>query len=289
MTRRIVLALGATMVVTLLVAGAVTVGLAHWQARASTEDRLREQAESVASTAVVADDGGDPPAGRRPAGAAPAAPGACASTASSSCSSDLAVGCRASCPRASPRPTSTSPPCRPGRRRAAPTATSSGPPRRRRWPTRRPSPSSRPRPAPTSRRPRRGSSSPPRSPSWSGRRSPWRWAADSPARSVEASAAAHRIADGDLATRLPATGRRHRRRAGRAVPLGQRDGRQPGAGAPARPAVPAVDQPRPAHPADVDPRVRRGDRRRRGARSGRPPPPSSRPRPSGSTASSPTS
>ncbi len=58
MTRRIILALGATMVVTLLVAGAVTVGLAHWQARASTEDRLREQAESVASTAVVADDGG---------------------------------------------------------------------------------------------------------------------------------------------------------------------------------------------------------------------------------------
>jgi two-component system sensor histidine kinase BaeS len=44
--------------VTLLVAGAVTVGLAHWQARASTEDRLRDQAESVASTAIVADAGG---------------------------------------------------------------------------------------------------------------------------------------------------------------------------------------------------------------------------------------
>jgi signal transduction histidine kinase len=57
-TRRIVLALGATVLVTLLVAGAVTVGLAHWQARASTEDRLREQAESVAGTAVVADDDG---------------------------------------------------------------------------------------------------------------------------------------------------------------------------------------------------------------------------------------
>jgi two-component system sensor histidine kinase BaeS len=57
-TRRIVLALVATVLVTLLVAGAVTVGLAHWQAKASTEDRLREQAQSVAGTAVVADDGG---------------------------------------------------------------------------------------------------------------------------------------------------------------------------------------------------------------------------------------
>jgi signal transduction histidine kinase len=57
-TRRIVLALGATVLVTLLVAGAVTVGLAQWQARASTEDRLREQAQSVAGTAVVAADAG---------------------------------------------------------------------------------------------------------------------------------------------------------------------------------------------------------------------------------------
>jgi len=56
-TRRIALALIATVVVTLLAAGAVTVALANWQARASTETRLREQAESVAGTAVVADDG----------------------------------------------------------------------------------------------------------------------------------------------------------------------------------------------------------------------------------------
>ncbi|MET0579478.1 MAG: HAMP domain-containing sensor histidine kinase [Ilumatobacteraceae bacterium] len=57
MTRRIVLVLVATVLVTLVAAGAVTVGLAHWQARASVEGRLREQAESVAGTAVVVTDG----------------------------------------------------------------------------------------------------------------------------------------------------------------------------------------------------------------------------------------
>jgi signal transduction histidine kinase len=55
-TRRIAIALGATVLVTLLVTGAVTVGLAHFQARASTESRLRSQARSVASTAVVVND-----------------------------------------------------------------------------------------------------------------------------------------------------------------------------------------------------------------------------------------
>jgi signal transduction histidine kinase len=55
-TRRIAIALVATVVVTLLAAGAVTVALAHLQARASTESRLREQAQSVASTAVVVND-----------------------------------------------------------------------------------------------------------------------------------------------------------------------------------------------------------------------------------------
>ncbi len=56
MTRRIALALVATVLVTLLAAGAVTVALAHWQARESTETRVRDQAESVAGTAVVSTD-----------------------------------------------------------------------------------------------------------------------------------------------------------------------------------------------------------------------------------------
>ncbi len=56
MTRRIAIALGATVLVTLLLTGAVTIGLAHLQARASTESRLRSQAQSVASTAVVVND-----------------------------------------------------------------------------------------------------------------------------------------------------------------------------------------------------------------------------------------
>jgi signal transduction histidine kinase len=55
-TRRIAVALMATVVVTLLAAGIVTVALAHFQARASTESRLREQAQSVAGTAVVVND-----------------------------------------------------------------------------------------------------------------------------------------------------------------------------------------------------------------------------------------
>jgi signal transduction histidine kinase len=57
-TRRIALTLIATVLATLLAAGAVTVGLAHWQARSTTETRLREQAESVAGTALVASETG---------------------------------------------------------------------------------------------------------------------------------------------------------------------------------------------------------------------------------------
>ena len=48
------------MLATLLVAGVVTVGIARWQAHASTEERLREQAESLAAgaTVSVSDDAG---------------------------------------------------------------------------------------------------------------------------------------------------------------------------------------------------------------------------------------
>lgn len=53
MTRRITLALLVTVVVTLLVSGAVTVAIARWQATATTEERTRDQAESLAALAAA--------------------------------------------------------------------------------------------------------------------------------------------------------------------------------------------------------------------------------------------
>ena len=78
----------------------------------------------------------------------------------------------------------------------------------------------------------------------------------------EASHATTAIAAGELSTRLPEPRPHRARRARRAVAQRQRHGRVARTLAHARAAVPAVGQPRPAHAAHVDPRLRRGDRRR---------------------------
>ena len=145
---------------------------------------------------------------------------------------------------------------------AAPTTTEQRPARRRRPD------------APGQRRPRRigrATSSWPRSRrSCSARSSPSFLGRRLTRRIRDASAATQRIAAGQLSTRVEPPRRRRPRRAGRAAAQHQRDGRGAGALEGARAAVPAVGQPRPAHPADVDPRLRRGDhRRRRRTRRGR--------------------
>ena len=89
-----------------------------------------------------------------------------------------------------------------------------------------------------------------------------------------AQAATARIAAGDLSARVPEQD--GTRRAERAGPLDQPDGRVPRTVAGARAAVPAVGLPRPAHAAHLDQGLRRGPgrrdaRRRRQGRHGDPP------------------